>query len=60
MYKKILGKIKKPGFLRNTLILMSGTTIAQLIPIIVSPILTRLYTADDLEFYLFFQLLFSS
>ena len=47
MYKKILGKIKKPGFLRNTLILMSGTTIAQLIPIIVSPILTRLYTADE-------------
>ena len=39
---------KKPSeFSKNVLILMSGTTIAQAIPIAISPILTRIYTPED-------------
>lgn len=34
-------------FSRNVLTLMTGTTIAQVIPIAISPILTRIYTPED-------------
>ena len=34
-------------FSRNVLTLMTGTTIAQAIPIAISPILTRIYTPED-------------
>lgn len=34
-------------FTRNVLTLMTGTTIAQAIPIAISPILTRIYTPED-------------
>lgn len=37
----------KSEFSRNVLTLMTGTTIAQVIPIAISPILTRLYTPED-------------
>lgn len=37
----------KSEFSRNVLTLMTGTTIAQAIPIAISPILTRIYTPDD-------------
>lgn len=37
----------KGGFGRNVLVLVSGTTVAQAIPIAVSPILTRMYTPSD-------------
>lgn len=37
----------KSEFSRNVLTLMTGTTIAQTIPIAISPILTRLYTPED-------------
>ena len=49
--KKILLMLKKyfpeSEFVRNVLTLMTGTTIAQAIPIAISPILTRIYTPDD-------------
>lgn len=35
------------GFARSVLILMTGTTLAQAIPVAVSPLLTRLYTPAD-------------
>lgn len=44
MIKKI---IPKSDFSRNVLTLMTGTSIAQAIPIAISPILTRIYTPDD-------------
>lgn len=44
MLKKLL---PKGGFVRNVLTLMTGTTIAQAIPIAISPILTRMYTPED-------------
>ena len=37
----------KSKFSRNVLTLMTGTTIAQAIPIAISPILTRIYTPED-------------
>jgi len=44
----LLNKLKpKSEFGRNVLTLMTGTTIAQAIPIAISPILTRLYTPKD-------------
>jgi len=44
----LLTKLKpKSEFSRNVLTLMTGTTIAQAIPIAISPILTRIYTPED-------------
>ncbi|MEA1879149.1 MAG: oligosaccharide flippase family protein, partial [Campylobacterota bacterium] len=44
----MLKKLKpKSEFSRNVLTLMTGTTIAQAIPIAISPILTRIYTPED-------------
>ena len=44
----MLNRLKpKSEFSRNVLTLMTGTTIAQAIPIAISPILTRLYTPED-------------
>lgn len=44
----MFSKLKpKSEFSRNVLTLMTGTTIAQAIPIAISPILTRLYTPED-------------
>ena len=44
----MLNKFKpKSEFSRNVLTLMTGTTIAQAIPIAISPILTRIYTPKD-------------
>ena len=40
-------KIQLSGFGRNIITLMTGTTIAQAIPIGISPILTRMYTPED-------------
>ncbi len=37
----------KSDFKRNVITLLTGTTIAQIIPIAVSPILTRLYSPED-------------
>ena len=45
---KMFKKFKlKSEFSRNVLTLMTGTTIAQAIPIAISPILTRIYTPED-------------
>ena len=45
---KLINKLKpKSEFNRNVLTLMTGTTIAQAIPIAISPILTRIYTPED-------------
>jgi len=44
----LLKKLKpRSEFARNVLTLMTGTTIAQAIPIAISPILTRIYTPED-------------
>ena len=40
-------KITNSEFTRNVLFLMTGTTISQAIPILASPVLTRLYTPEQ-------------
>lgn len=52
----MLNKLKpKSEFARNVLTLMTGTTIAQAIPIAISPILTRLYTPEDFGVFALFM-----
>lgn len=43
----VKNRLPKSEFSRNVLTLMTGTTIAQAIPIAISPILTRIYTPED-------------
>jgi len=51
----LLNKLKpKSEFSKNVLTLMTGTTIAQAIPIAISPILTRLYTPEDFGVFALF------
>ena len=51
----MIKKLKpKSEFSRNVLTLMTGTTIAQAIPIAISPILTRLYTPEDFGVFALF------
>ena len=51
----MLNKLKpKSEFTRNVLTLMTGTTIAQAIPIVISPILTRIYTPEDFGLFALF------
>jgi O-antigen/teichoic acid export membrane protein len=51
----MLNKLKpKSEFSRNVLTLMTGTTIAQAIPIAISPILTRIYTPADFGVFAIF------
>lgn len=60
----MINKLKpKSEFSRNVLTLMTGTTIAQAIPIAISPILTRIYTPEEFgvfALYLSIIMLFSS
>jgi len=51
MLKKL---VPKSEFSRNVLTLMTGTTIAQAIPIAISPILTRIYTPEDFGVFALF------
>lgn len=44
----------KSEFTKNVLTLVTGTTIAQAIPVAISPILTRLYSPDDFGVYALF------
>lgn len=51
----MLNKLKpKSEFGRNVLTLMTGTAIAQAIPIAISPILTRIYTPEDFGIFALF------
>lgn len=49
----------KSEFSRNVLTLMTGTTIAQAIPIAISPILTRIYTPEDFGMFALYMSLAS-
>ena len=56
----MLNKLKpKSEFSRNVLTLMTGTTIAQAIPIAISPILTRIYTPEDFGVFALFLAIIS-
>ncbi len=51
---KYHSNIWKSEFNKNVLTLLTGTTIAQAIPIAISPILTRIYTPDDFGILILF------
>ena len=48
---KFLGQIKGSEFKKNILLVIIGTAITQLIPILISPILTRIYLPEDFGIY---------
>jgi len=48
MVNKLRQKIKRGSFLRSVLTVASGTVIAQAIAVLVSPIITRMYTPEDM------------
>ncbi len=51
----MLNRLKpKSELTRNILTLMSGTTIAQAIPLLISPLLTRLYSPEDFGLFAIF------
>ena len=50
----VINKLLKNEFNSNVLTLMTGTTIAQAIPVAISPILTRIYTPEDFGVYALF------
>ncbi len=51
----MINKLKpKSEYARNIVTVMTGTSIAQAIPIIISPILTRLYSPEDFGLYAIF------
>jgi len=45
--KNIFGRVKKSSFVRNILIVMTGTAAAQVIGFALSPIISRLYSPSD-------------
>ncbi|MCF6365109.1 MAG: oligosaccharide flippase family protein [Bacteroidales bacterium] len=47
MVKKIKEYINKSEFVKNSLTLFTGTTIAQIVPLVLSPVLSRIYTPED-------------
>ncbi len=49
--------LQQGGFARATLTLMMGTTVAQAIPIAISPLLTRLYSPADFGMFALFMAL---
>jgi O-antigen/teichoic acid export membrane protein len=47
MIKKIKNYINRSEFTKNTLTLFTGASIAQVIPVLISPVLSRLFTPQD-------------
>ncbi len=47
LINRVREKINQYDFLKNIIVLLSGSSIALLIPFIVTPILTRLFTPED-------------
>ena len=46
-HKNIIERFAKNVFFRNVITLMSGTALAQVIPVLLSPVLTRLYSPEQ-------------
>ena len=57
MYDYLKKKIKNSAFIKSFLTLLTGTSIAQAIPILLSPVLSRIYAPEDFGlFALFFSI----
>ena len=54
---QIIKFLNKREFLKNSLILITGTTVAQVIPVVLSPVISRLFNSEDFAvFGLFFSI----
>lgn len=47
MFKRLKQKLYRNDFLKNIMVLLSGSSLALLIPFIITPILTRFFTPED-------------
>jgi O-antigen/teichoic acid export membrane protein len=45
--RPIVDRSKAKGYIRNIITLMAGTGLSQVIPLVLSPVLTRIYSPDD-------------
>ncbi|WP_157908999.1 lipopolysaccharide biosynthesis protein [Capnocytophaga sp. H4358] len=53
--RRIIERLNKASFFKNVLVLMSGTAIAQLIALALTPILTRNYSPNDFAYFTTFM-----
>lgn len=53
-FLNLLNRLKKIDFIRNVFILASGAVIAQFLTIIISPLLTRIYSPEDFGIFSFY------
>jgi len=55
MYQKFADKIKNSSFVRDSLTLFSGSLLAQLIPLAIMPLLTRLFSEEMFGIYFIYS-----
>lgn len=55
MRRRLREKLARHEFLRHVLVLMSGTAVAQILPIAASPIISRLYSPHEVGVYTAFM-----
>ncbi len=56
----LISRLRQSEYIRNISTLTSGTVIAQAIPLLVSPILSRLYTPDEFGIFAFYMSIVSA
>jgi O-antigen/teichoic acid export membrane protein len=47
IFKQEIKRLRNSEFVKNVSTLMTGTALSQFVPVLISPILTRIYTPDD-------------
>jgi len=45
--KTVIEQFRQSDFIRHTMVMVTGTGVAQLLPVLIIPVLTRLYTPDE-------------
>ncbi len=51
LYRKIKDFLYRSAYIRDVLTLMTGTAVAQLIPLLLMPVISRLYTSEDMAVF---------
>lgn len=51
LYKKFIAFLYRSAYIRDVLTLMTGTAIAQVIPLLLMPVVSRLYTPADMAIF---------
>jgi O-antigen/teichoic acid export membrane protein len=51
----MLSRLKQEGFIRNFSVLVTGTTLAQAIPVLLQPLLRRIFDADTFALFAVYQ-----